>query len=193
MEELPARRNRAHGIRPKILGAVTACLTTLQSIRPYRHLLRRMDRPVEIDEAGEHEMDRVRAALGWPRRPYRPDPTTTDYYAHIGLSAVGFVQLVRHPKEHFPYVGHWLFGLEVRLRYRGLGIGRLLTQRLIDQSTLENAPELMLLVRTDNLPAVQLYEQLGFRKTTIPGLEEILREEGRKTGSFSIAMRRVLG
>jgi ribosomal protein S18 acetylase RimI-like enzyme len=176
-----------------ILHTVTSCVMAFQSLRPYRRLMQRMDRNVEIDEAGEREMARVRAALGWPRRPYRPDPSTTDYYAHIGPAAVGFVQLVRHPKEHFPYVGHWLFSLEVRLRYRGLGIGRLLSQRVIEQATREGAAELLLLVRTDNLPAVLLYEQLGFRKTTIPGLEEILREEGRKTGTFRTAMRRALG
>ena len=56
-------------------------------------------------------------------------------------------------------VGLWLFSLGVRLKYRRLGVGELLTLRVVQIARERRALELCLLVFEDNLPAMRLYHK----------------------------------
>jgi len=103
---------------------------------------------------------------------------------------VGFVQLVRRPQEHLPWMEHWLFSLEVWMCYRGLGIGEMCTQLVIDKTITEGAPELLLAVFQDNARAISLYRKLGFEQITIPALEPQLEAEKQQFGRRRIIMRK---
>ena len=64
------------------------------------------------------------------------------------------------------FPGAWdLVAMWVRPAARGLGIGRLLVQTVIDQATAAGAPSLALWVFDANEPAKALYERMGFRAT----------------------------
>jgi len=156
-----------------------------------RALARRFQiRPV-IAEASEQELALVQARLnpGVWLSPARRNPNATHYVAKIGAQLAGFVELVRHPPEHAPYVGHWLFSLHVWTRYRGLTIGEQLTRRVMEQARAEGARELLLVVHEDNHPAINLYRKLGFVCVELPALEAQLQAEKTQTGRRRIVMR----
>jgi ribosomal protein S18 acetylase RimI-like enzyme len=54
-----------------------------------------------------------------------------------------------------------LWGMYVRPEYRGLGLGRMLVEAIIDHAR-ERVELLQLFVVSDNLPARRLYKSLGF-------------------------------
>jgi hypothetical protein len=101
----------------------------------------RLAPPVVIAEADDGDLEAVHRRLN-PFMPYRqkpPNPDVTNWVARCGDRIVGFVKYVYHPETHFPWVGHWLFSLHDRGMFRGLGIGEVLTERVIlpDQWTEE--------------------------------------------------------
>jgi ribosomal protein S18 acetylase RimI-like enzyme len=112
-------------------------------------------------------------------RPAPRNPNVTEYVARVGGDLAGFVELVRHPPEHFPYVGHWLFSLHVWTRFRGLGIGALLTRQVMEQAQRKGARELLLVVFADNAPAIHLYRKLGFVPIAAPAFDEQFAREPR--------------
>lgn len=156
-----------------------AWLRRLQGLALYRSLCRRRQPALTISEATAAEMAVVQRRLtpGVWRPPPRPDPRVTHYVARAGGALAGYVELVRHPPEHAPYVGHWLFSLHVWTRYRGLGIGERLTRQVMAQAQAEGAPALWLVVNAANQPALRLYRKLGFAPVEIPGLSQRLAAE----------------
>lgn len=170
-----------------------AGLQKAQKFVVYRRLAGMLRPEITIVEADEQDMNDFHARWNYhpAQPPYRPDPLVTHFVAKRGEEIVGFVELVRHPESHYPYTGHWLFSLMVRIPSRGMGLGRELSARVIDMAEQEGAPEVSLLVRETNKPAITLYRQLQFEPVTIPGLEEQLEEEYASTGKRRIAMRRV--
>jgi len=169
-----------------------AILRRAQNRALYRTLARRFSLHLSMIEASEEDEEKVHAHFnpGMEIRRRNPGTNVTNYVVKRGKKIVGFVQLVRHPEAHFPWVGHWLFSLEVWFRYRGFGIGEMLTRRVIEQTEAESASELLLVVFEDNHPAINLYDKLGFEHFVLEGLEQKLEEEARQSGRRRIAMRK---
>jgi len=144
----------------------------------------------QIDEAGPEDVEYVYAWLNPNGRSehQQSNPNVTNFVAKRKSRVIGFVQLVRHPPEHHPYIGYWLFSLSVRLRYRGLGIGEALSRAVIEKAREKGAEELLLLIHDDNKPAVHLYHKLGFEKKSIPALDSKLEEEYHITGRRRLVM-----
>lgn len=166
-------------------------LTRLQSCPPWRWVWRRLLRGVMITEASDADLIYVNSRLnpGFPYTPSPPNPAVTNLVATWHGRMLGFVQLVRHPPSHAPYVGYWLFSLyTLHPRYRGLGIGETLSRALITIARQEGADELFLVVYQTNYPAIRLYQKLGFQQVCLPVLEEQLEEEGRRQGRRRISM-----
>ncbi len=165
-------------------------LRRLQALPLYRALGKRFAPSIEIAEASADNLETVHQHFN-PYEPYcaqPPNPNVTNWVAKRAARIVGFVQLVRHPEAHFPWVGHWLFMAEVWGRYRGLGIGEMLTRCVIAQAAAESAPELLLVVFEDNARAVSLYCKLGFEQVTLPALESLLIAEQQQFGRRPIVM-----
>jgi len=127
-----------------------------------------------------------------PPQDLHRNPLVTDLIAHCLGRLVGFVQLVRHPPEHTPYVGYWLFSLYVRPPFRGAGIGETLSLAIIDRARGEGAQMLDLLVFNDNIPAIRMYRKLGFEMHTIAELEPQLARERNLSGRRRVVMRKRL-
>jgi RimJ/RimL family protein N-acetyltransferase len=98
---------------------------------------------------------------------------------------VGGVTLARFEPDDYPYEGWWIFGMKVNWRYRRMGIGEELTKMAID---IYGASEIKLLVFEDAIPANNLYQKLGFRRVSIPELDEQLAEEARETSRRRIVL-----
>jgi len=163
----------------RVAGAI---LRRAHNLAMYRALGRRVQPRVVIAPASDDELAEVQRRFNpgaWVR-PTPRNPNATHYVAKIGDELAGFVELVRHPPEHFPYVGHWLFSLHVWTRFRGLGIGELLTRQVMTQAQGEGARELWLAVFADNAPAINLYRKLGFEHIAQPALDEKFVAEARK-------------
>jgi GNAT superfamily N-acetyltransferase len=166
----------------------------LQRLPRYRAWIKRFRPAFTIQEAGARDLIELYTRLN-PGDDAVPPPQTPDainFVAKHGNQLLGFVQFVRHPQKHFPYVGNWLFSLIVWGRYRGMGVGETLTRRVIEQATTEGAPELFLNVDDDNRPALDLYRKLGFERVVLPVLEEEFIAEGRKNGRRRVTLRKQL-
>ena len=120
------------------------------------------------------------------------NPNVTDWVAYWRGRLAGFVQLVRHPPEHSPYIGYWLFSLYVKSPFKRAGIGEKLSRVVIDRACVEGAPTLDLQVFNDNFRAIQLYRKLGFEMQIIPELEPRLVSEATPTGRRRVVMRKRL-
>jgi len=133
----------------------------------------------------------VRLNPGHPPAPSAPNPLVTNLIATWHGHILGFVQVVRHPPSHAPYVGHWLFSLTIlHPLFKGLGIGERLCHAILNLASEEGAEEVFLLVNTGNKPAIALYQKLGFSHTSLTGLEERLVQEAETTGKRRITMVR---
>lgn len=81
------------------------------------------------------------------------------YPAGKGQQIVGNVSLNRAPGSH----GRWIVcNVAVRAGYRGRGIGRRLTEAAIVEARDLGARGVVIQVYEDNVPALQLYTDLGF-------------------------------
>jgi len=167
-------------------------LLKAQEFATYRRFARKLRPDMTLCEADEKDMNAFHAQWNSEIQPepYRHNPEVTNFVAKHGKTIFGFIQLVRHPDSHYPFTGFWLFSLMVRVPYRGMGLGRELSMRVILMAQEEGASELSLLVNEKNQPAIALYRDLQFEPVTIPGLEERLEEEYATTGKRRIAMRR---
>ncbi len=174
----------------KLPYKLRSLLQRLPYLKPVRLIRRRLVSGVEVIEADIGDMKNILDDLTahTPGAYFDDRPFATNFIAVRKRRILGVVQLVRYPIGEGPFAGHWLMGLYVWPRYRGLGVGALLTRRVIQQSHYEAASELSLLVWEENLPAVALYRGLHFRRTEIPSLEEELLEEKKLLGRRRIVL-----
>ena len=179
----------------RIHSIAGAALYRLQSIPLYRRIGQRIASGMTLREATDADklaVHRWLNPIGDPTHALHRNPNVTEWVAEYQSQLVGFVQLVRHPPEHFPYVGDWLFALSVKPICRGLGIGQALSQVVIERSRAEGAPTLDLLVYEDNVRAIDLYRKLGFEMYCNPDLEAQLEPERASSGRRRVAMRKRL-
>jgi ribosomal protein S18 acetylase RimI-like enzyme len=161
---------------------------SLQGTAAYRRLANRFRPGFTIMAAEALDLKKLQAA----GLADEHGPEVTIYVACGKQHILGFVYLVRHPPESFPYSGHYFYDLHVHPLWRRLGLGELLLQRVIDQCRLEKAPALFGLVFEDNRPALNLYGKLGFQRAVQPGLEAQLEEERRRFGRRRVLLRKAL-
>jgi ribosomal protein S18 acetylase RimI-like enzyme len=85
------------------------------------------------------------------------------FVAFEAAQMVGTVQLVReHADSDLSKDAVYLQALEVHAAHRRQGIARLLIETLENQSRLEGARRVTLMVEPANTPALALYQRLGF-------------------------------
>lgn len=104
-----------------------------------------------------------------------PDPWKQTMLRSEIASAFGFQLLARLREEEVSTVGYAAFraiGVEAELlrlavvpEARGRGIGRELVERGLARLATEGVTSCFLEVRETNLPAIRLYEALGFERT----------------------------
>jgi GNAT superfamily N-acetyltransferase len=168
---------------------LASALRAAQGTQAYRMLANRLHPDFTISVAGPRDL----AAVYGEDPPPDLDSAITIFAARSRRGIIGFVCLVRHPQEKYPYVGHWFSGLKVWPQWRRMGVGEALVQRVIGQAEEEKAPALFCLVFEDNRAALNLYAKLGFQRALLPALEVQLEEESQTWGSRRVLLRKVLG
>jgi GNAT superfamily N-acetyltransferase len=181
------------GMRATMRRLFFHSILALQATRPYRWLVQTVHPVYSITEATDEEL---RAVYRWfdpegTSPPILRHPGVTDFVARSGKAIIGFVQAIYYSDETNPLHGWWLFSLQVRLRWRGMGVGRALCERVIEHVRSAGAREIALLVQETNRPAIDLYMALGFERAT-PDLEEHLNTQGFAPEPHRITMRKRL-
>jgi len=83
---------------------------------------------------------------------------------------IGSAQLVRFSRGT-PFSRYqWLFSMRVNPLFRGGGIGRKLTEKIMERASRSGDESLCLVVATDNRRAIELYESTGFTSVELSGL-----------------------
>jgi GNAT superfamily N-acetyltransferase len=167
-------------------GVLTFLVRKIQGLPAYRRLARKL-RPAFIIAEVDREVQ-----VPWSADPWPPAPGVTSYAARSRETVLGLVHLLRYPPGAFPY-GYWLHNLRICPLCRRMGLGAALVQRVIDRARQENAPELFCLVTDDNLPALELYQRLGFRRAWYPPFEARQEQEKQSCGTRRFLLRKVLG
>lgn len=108
------------------------------------------------------------------------------------LAGAATVRTFPPTADSFFHQGWWIFGLQVRARYRRLGIGQDLIRACLDKAREAGEEQVCLFVYEDNIPAIRLYEKLGFCRSTIPGLSEALAQEMQAGGRPRLVLTRHL-
>ena len=91
---------------------------------------------------------------------YKIDEAVKKDYTHIYVyeednNVLGFI----HIENHFEITD--VINIAVDKNYQGRGIGKILLQYVIDNT---EAEKIMLEVKENNVPAIKLYEALGFKQ-----------------------------
>ncbi|MEI6309522.1 MAG: GNAT family N-acetyltransferase [bacterium] len=180
---------------PSLKSLAGRALRRTQSLVLFRRIGRMTAGSIVIREATDADKLDVQRWFnphGDPVQTLQRNPSVTDWVAYWHGQVVGFVQLVRHPPEHAPYIGHWLFSLAVKSRWQGLGAGESLSREVIARSAAEGSSTLDLVVFNDNTRAIRLYRKLGFQMILIPELEAQLEKERTPSGRRRVVMRKRL-
>ncbi len=182
-------------------------LRRLQALKRYRVLARKViGTRVRYRIATAGDASDLSRLYGYERFPELEDPLGTfagqleslegcgyTLIAHIGGRIAGSAVVTRFPENEALYPDWWLFGMLVRTRYRGAGIGEGLVRTVLEKAVEEGATRMNLLVFKQNRAAVNLYRKMGFRPASIPGLNGQLEEEVRRGERRRIIMSRPVG
>jgi ribosomal protein S18 acetylase RimI-like enzyme len=184
------------GTRRSLRRVASSTLRHAQGFTMYRAAGRRLAPRIDIGEASEvdlHAVNRLFDASEAELPPQGPaSPGVINWVAKRGARVVGFVRLVDTQAPESPWMGHWLFSLTVRGRYRGLGVGEALTLRVVERARAQGAPYVLLAVFEDNENAIRLYWKLGFTPAVIDGLEPVFEAEKRLSGRRRVVMQKDL-
>lgn len=186
-------------------AAARALLHGLQRSGSYRRLARRHGVAVEISEAAVGETLEAGTRFGLAvdydaaGRPVGPAPSgppmsgdeSATFVARHGRRVVGVVQHVVRPGDAL-WSGDWLYALVVWTPYRGMGIGRRLTEAVVARARRRGAERLLLTAPRGNRAAIALYAGLGFRPIEEGPLADHLRESDSPYERELLAMRLLL-
>lgn len=112
--------------------------------------------------------------------------------ARLRGKIIGATVITRFPYDEVSYPDWWIFGMKVRIPYRGMGIGERLVAKAIEKASEEGACRLNLLVFKKNKAASNLYHKMGFRQISIPALDKQLEEEAKQTNQRRIILSKEL-
>jgi ribosomal protein S18 acetylase RimI-like enzyme len=165
------------------------------NLKIYRLLRRQIAHCVTIRRASENDLQEMNKLYDQDRDSERPFKRVFDaefWLADYQGQLVGSVEFIHYPPEQFPYTGHWLCCLNVKKQFRRLRAGEKLCQALINQARADGLSAVDLIVKKDNIPAVNLYLKLGFEFHTIPELGDMLEKQYLSSGYQSVIMRKQL-
>lgn len=99
------------------------------------------------------------------------------FAAYLAGRVAGAITARRFPENETLYPHWWLFGLTVRIRYRGAGIAGELVKMALKKASEYGALKMNVLVFEKNMPAIKLYTKIGFKPCAIPPLDNELENE----------------
>jgi signal peptidase len=179
-------------------------LRRFQALKIYRNIARTLiNSKISYRIATEKDASKLSRFYGYEQLPEIEDPVgllknqlqnPSDYgYTFIACKKekiIGATILTSIPENKTLYPDWWIFGMTVRTRCRGSGIGEGLMRMLMEKASEEGASRINLLVFEKNKAAINLYRKIGFRQISIPELDKQLEEEAQKEKRRRIIMSR---
>jgi signal peptidase len=179
-------------------------LRHLQAMKIYRKIARKLiSNKISYRIATEKDAHKLSRFLGYEQLSEIKDPigllknqlqNPSDYgYTFIACKKekiVGSTILTTLSENNTLYSDWWIFGMNVRTRYRGSGIGEGLMRMVMGKASEQCVSRLNLLVFENNKAAINLYRKMGFRQISIPELDKQLEEEAQKEKRRRIIMSR---
>jgi RimJ/RimL family protein N-acetyltransferase len=181
-------------------------LQQIRALKPYRVLARKLiGEKVRCCVATAEDSPGLSRFYGYKRFPELRDPVEAfkrqldnlegiGYYliTRVGGRIAGATVIRRFPENESLYTDWWIFGMLVRTRYRGAGIGEGMVHMALQKASEEGAAKINILVFEHNKAAINLYRKNGFLQTSIPGLDDQLEKEVKLGKNRRIIMSRSL-
>jgi GNAT superfamily N-acetyltransferase len=177
-------------------------LTMLQGLKPYRVLAKRLIGTKVRYRIATPEDSRL---FSYKIFPEMADPVGEPDHQFNSLKGFGYTLIAlvrdqiagtaiirRFPEKELRYTDWWLFGMLVRTRYRGSGIGEGMMRMALEKASEEKGAKMNLLVFKYNKAAINLYLKMGFIQTSIPDLDDQLEKEVRLGENRRIIMTKPL-
>ncbi len=186
--------------------AAAGLLRGMQSLKSYRILFGKLlGGKVGCRLAGEDDASDIYKLYGYVRfmdleehirsfglKIKGADDSEYTLVATLGEKIAGAVVIRRFPKNNLSHPGWWLFGLLVRARHRGSGIGDMLMHAALAKAVAGGADRINLMVSEDNNAALNLYQKWGFQRFSIPAPDTHTEEEEGMGERRNIVMSRCL-
>ena len=112
-----------------------------------------------------------------------PADSAITHYSWLALyknSTIGKATLVKFPDSTSMFPDWWIFGMNIRIPFRGAGIGHRLSQLALKKAQSEKGAFIYLIVERNNIAARSLYSKSGFTPTSLPQLSGILEDEKKR-------------
>jgi ribosomal protein S18 acetylase RimI-like enzyme len=181
-------------------------LSRVQALKPYRSIARKLFRnKISYRIATDEDITGLSKFYCYGKLSNIADPIDLSEQAFRSLEGdghtliacfrgkiIGATVITRFPDDEVSYPDWWIFGMTVRIPYRGMGIGDGLVVRAMEKASEEGARRLNLLVYEKNKAAVNLYHKTGFRQISIPALDKELEEEAKQTNQRRIILSKEL-
>jgi len=174
-----------------VKATVAWFLILLQGVKPYRVLAKKwIGTKVRYRTATAEDFPRLSRLYNYKKFPELADPIGEIDHQFNGLKGFGYtlIALVRGKiagatvikrffEDEIRCTDWWLFGMLVRIRYRGAGIGEGMLRVALEKASEEGAVKMNLLIFERNKAAVNLCRKMGFVQTFIPGMDDQLEKE----------------
>jgi signal peptidase len=181
-------------------------LRQVQALKPYRSIVRKLFRnKISYRIATNEDITGLSKFYCYGKLSNIADPIELSEQAFSRLKGerhtlfarfrgkiIGATMITRFPDDEISYPDWWIFGMRVRIPYRGMGIGEGLARRAIEKASEEGAHRLNLLVYEKNRAAVTLYHKMGFCQISIPALDKELEEETKQSTQRRIILSKEL-
>jgi ribosomal protein S18 acetylase RimI-like enzyme len=182
-------------------------LCCLQRLRFYRSLARKLIRKqVCYRVAGAEDAYDCSRLYGYNRFPELQNVVEPFADQLRGLEGRGYAVIAsargriagavfirQFPESTAFYQDWWLFGLLVRTRYRGAGIGEGLVRMALQKAASGGGTKISLMVLEQNRAAINLYRKMGFQQSSIATEDSPLNEDLPKGDYQRIIMSSTLG
>jgi signal peptidase I len=175
-------------------GCLSWVLHRLQTPKIYRIIARALiNGKISYHIATEKDAYKLLRLYGYEQSPEIENPVellknqlqNPGDYGHTFIARkrekiIGTAILTSFPKNSTLYPDWWIFGMMVRTRYRGAGIGEGLMRMVMEKASEGGVSSVNLLVFKENKAAISLYHKVGFRRISIPKLDKQLEEDVQK-------------
>lgn len=176
----------------KVRHCLARILGKVQGTSLYRTIGYSVRSGVIVREASGNDLEEGLEKLfgrkhGSPHLPARSPGT---FLAWSGSVPVGFGQLVQRTGEG-GFSGFWIHGVYVKPSCRRMETGTRIVAALLSHARDLGAQEVLILVFTDNTPAIRMYERAGFQlvREPPPGIQDYLDTLFREQGRMAIIMK----
>jgi signal peptidase len=189
-----------------VKATVAWFLILLQGVKPYRVLAKKwIGTKVRYRTATAEDFSCLSRLYNYKKFPELADHSGEFDHQFNSLKGFGYPLIAfvrgkiagaavirRFPEDDICYPDWWLFGMLVRTRYRGSGIGEGMMRMALEKASEEKGAKMNLLVFKYNKAAINLYLKMGFIQTSIPDLDDQLEKEVRLGENRRIIMTKPL-